>query len=153
MRAEVERFSKDADKTGENSALSVDAAEVVARAESFSRLRGLREIDEGLLQHFVGRFIHSKRAYSHPPTGLIFTTVHGAKNREFDHVFVVWGYKLQSSFELQRRLLYNAVTRAKTSCMVLDTRTLEIVQNDPLMKLLGDPAPPYKKEKKAAIRT
>jgi hypothetical protein len=151
VRAEVNRFAMAAAKKGDECTLGTDASEAVARAESFSRLRGLPEVDEGLLQYFVGRVVHAKRAYARTSARMIFTTIHGAKNREFDHVFVVWGYKLQNSFEQQRRLLYNAVTRAKMGCVILDTRTLDVVKKDPLMRLLGDPMPPYKKKSPSRV--
>ena len=43
-------------------------------------------------------------------------TVHSAKNQEWDHVAVIWPYQVASNTELQRRLLYNAITRASQSC-------------------------------------
>lgn len=46
-------------------------------------------------------------------------TVHGAKNREFDNVIVLWPAAVGGSDEQKRRLLYNAVTRAKERCIVL----------------------------------
>ncbi|SDD59036.1 UvrD-like helicase C-terminal domain-containing protein [Cupriavidus sp. YR651] len=46
-------------------------------------------------------------------------TVHGAKNREFDNVIVLWPAAIGGSDEQKRRLLYNAVTRAKERCLVL----------------------------------
>src|SRR5690606_7341670 len=44
---------------------------------------------------------------------LTFTTIHGAKNREFDNVIVLWPYNAPSDLMQKRKLLYNAVTRAK----------------------------------------
>ncbi len=46
-------------------------------------------------------------------------TVHGAKNREFDSVIVLWPAAVVGSDEQKRRLLYNAVTRARSRCLVL----------------------------------
>ncbi|CAN7723805.1 ATP-binding domain-containing protein [Variovorax sp. LjRoot130] len=46
-------------------------------------------------------------------------TVHGAKNREFDDVIVLWPAAIGGSDDQKRRLLYNAVTRAKERCLVL----------------------------------
>jgi len=46
-------------------------------------------------------------------------TIHQAKNREFDHVVVIWPFSIPESDDQRRRLLYNAVTRAKFSCVVL----------------------------------
>lgn len=47
--------------------------------------------------------------------------IHQAKNREFDNVVVLWTYSLagDASDEYKRRLLYNAITRAKRSCTVI----------------------------------
>jgi hypothetical protein len=42
-----------------------------------------------------------------------------AKNREFDHVVVLWPYTIPNDTEQRRKLLYNAITSAKSSCMVL----------------------------------
>jgi len=46
-------------------------------------------------------------------------TVHGAKNREFDNVVVLWPAAIKGDAEHKRRLLYNATTRAKSRCLVL----------------------------------
>ena len=46
-------------------------------------------------------------------------TVQQAKNREFDGVVVVWPYQVGGDVEHKRRLLYNAVTRAKRWCNVI----------------------------------
>lgn len=46
-------------------------------------------------------------------------TVHGAKNREFDNVVVLWPAAIMGDAEHKRRLLYNATTRAKSRCLVL----------------------------------
>lgn len=46
-------------------------------------------------------------------------TIHGAKNREFDNVIVLWPAAVGGSDDQKRRLLYNAVTRAKERCVVL----------------------------------
>lgn len=46
-------------------------------------------------------------------------TIHGAKNREFDNVIVLWPAAVGGGDDQKRRLLYNAVTRAKERCIVL----------------------------------
>lgn len=46
-------------------------------------------------------------------------TVHQAKNREFDIVIVIWPYTVAQDDEGKRRLLYNAITRAKQQCTVI----------------------------------
>ena len=70
------------------------------------------------------RRIHQRsRAYRRIRHGSIRSmTIHQAKNREFESVIVLWPYEVVGSAERQRRLLYNAVTRAKR-------RALVVVQN------------------------
>jgi hypothetical protein len=46
-------------------------------------------------------------------------TVQQAKNREFDGVVVIWPYQVGGDVEHRRRLLYNAVTRAKRWCNII----------------------------------
>jgi UvrD-like helicase C-terminal domain/AAA domain len=50
---------------------------------------------------------------------LIAMTVHQAKNREFEGVVVIWPYTVAGDAEQKRRLLYNAVTRAKNWCTIV----------------------------------
>jgi hypothetical protein len=54
-------------------------------------------------------------------------TVHQAKNREFEGVIVLWPYTVFGDAEQKRRLLYNAVTRAKRWCTI-------VVQNNELLQ-------------------
>ncbi len=46
-------------------------------------------------------------------------TVQQAKNREFEGVVVIWPYQVGGDIEHKRRLLYNAVTRARRWCNVI----------------------------------
>lgn len=46
-------------------------------------------------------------------------SIHGAKNREFDNVIVLWPAGVVGDADQQRRLLYNAITRARHRCLVL----------------------------------
>lgn len=46
-------------------------------------------------------------------------TVQQAKNREFDGVVVIWPYQVGGDAEHKRRLLYNAVTRARRWCNII----------------------------------
>ena len=54
-------------------------------------------------------------------------TVQQAKNREFDGVVIIWPYQVGGDAEHKRRLLYNAVTRAKRWCNV-------VVQNKSILR-------------------
>lgn len=64
-------------------------------------------------------FSNQRRLSSRDAPGIRALTVHGAKNREFDFVIVLWPAAIRGDDEQQRRLLYNAVTRAKKQCLVL----------------------------------
>lgn len=46
-------------------------------------------------------------------------TVQRAKNREFANVIVLWPHTVTGTAEHQRRLLYNAITRAQNHCTVI----------------------------------
>jgi superfamily I DNA/RNA helicase len=125
------------------------AAEVIDRARRFAHLRGLDRIPNHLISSLAEQVIHASRAHSKKSARFVVTTVHGAKNREFDNVCVLWSYQIPPNPELQRRLLYNAVTRAKTNCIVFDTRKKDIVKNDPIVTLLGSPKPTFDNKSKA----
>lgn len=46
-------------------------------------------------------------------------TIHQAKNREFHSVIVLWPYEVAGNIDRRRRLLYNAVTRAKHRVLIV----------------------------------
>ncbi len=64
-------------------------------------------------------FANKKRRMKSNESGIRAMTIHGAKNREFDNVIILWPASTQGSDEQKRRLLYNAVTRSKGKCLVL----------------------------------
>ena len=80
------------------------------------RTHVLREEMEDTIRH---SFSNQRRLSSRDGPGIRALTVHGAKNREFDLVIVLWPAAIRGNDEQQRRLLYNAVTRAKHQCLVL----------------------------------
>jgi hypothetical protein len=121
------------------------ASEVIDRAYRFARLRGLERIPKHLISSLVEHVVHETRAHGRGSARFVATTVHGAKNCQFDNVCVLWSYQIPGDPELQRRLLYNAVTRAKTNCIVFDTRKKDVVANDPIATLLGAPKPIFEK--------
>lgn len=68
----------------------------------------------------VRRIVRNAMRYARStPSGLHAMTVHQAKNREFDVVIVLWPYQVTGDAEQKRRLLYNAVTRARRKCVVI----------------------------------
>lgn len=64
-------------------------------------------------------FANRKMMKSLNEAGITAMTVHGAKNREFDNVIILWPAATQGSDDHKRRLLYNGVTRAKKRCLVI----------------------------------
>ena len=75
------------------------------------------------IRNQVQRSHQQSRAYRRVrERGVRAMTIHQAKNREFHSVIVLWPYEVVGNVERQRRLLYNAITRAKE-------RVLVVVQN------------------------
>jgi hypothetical protein len=131
------------------------ASQVVSRTLRFSRLRGFKEIPHGVIARYVDTVVHERRAYSGHSPKRIVTTVHGAKNREFDNVIIIWPYTVPSDAERQKRLLYNAITRSKKNCMLLVRGNLKRAQNDSVLALLGparDAFPPKKRKKNRSTK-
>jgi len=139
--------------TAPMSALDPIGIQVAERTQRFARLRGLQTITHDVVDRHIDIVIHEKRAYcSHCPPKTV-TTVHGAKNREFDNVFILWTYKLPPDQEQQRKLLYNAITRAKQNCMLLVLGNEQRFQSDPVLSLLGLPQPVFSQTARAKTRT
>ena len=126
---------------------------VVTRVQRFARLRGINTIPHRLVARHADKVVHEQRAYWAPSSSRTVTTVHGAKNREFDNVFVLWTFKLPPNVDQQRRLLYNAVTRSKKNCMVLVLGDQNRALNDPVLALLGPPEPAFPARTKTRKRT
>lgn len=84
------------------------------------RLSGRSQFSAGELRGQVRLILQRSRARGHTSErGVRAMTVHQAKNREFDSVIVLWPYEVQAGDERQRRILYNAVTRAKRQALVV----------------------------------
>lgn len=129
---------------------------ILTRVQRFAHLRGIVTISCKLVARHVDMVVHEQRAYWSCPSGRIVTTVHGAKNREFDNVIVLWNpFSLTKwNADDQRRLLYNAVTRSKSNCMILVLGNQDKTHNDPVLALLGPPEPafPAKTKTKTKIK-
>lgn len=82
--------------------------------------RGLQEVVSDELRHQLSRALALRRRHGHRRQAQFSAmTIQQAKNREFDHVVIIWPYTVPNDAEQRRRLLYNAITRAKRSCTVL----------------------------------
>lgn len=84
------------------------------------RTTGITHIAAADIRAQVERLVTRRRQFGggRDPT-LSAMTIHQAKNREFDHVVVVWPHRVPNGDDQRRRLLYNAITRARRSCTVL----------------------------------
>lgn len=92
-----------------------------ARSKStFSKEEVVKAIEQGFAQR--------RRVRKSEGRGWRGMTVHGAKNREFDNVILLWPAAISGSDDQKRRLLYNAVTRAKERCLVLVQATAHLNQ-------------------------
>jgi hypothetical protein len=96
VRATVSWAQRQIDALGRTEFARADIHSVIRRSVTFQRQHG----------HFAS---HS----------FIAMTVQQAKNREFDGVVVLWPYQVGGDAEHRRRLLYNAVTRARRWCTVI----------------------------------
>lgn len=109
----------------------------VARQRS---IRGLEELTAEEVRRQLDRALSLRRRYGQRrQPQFAAMTIQQAKNREFDHVIVLWPYTVPNNDEQRRRLLYNAITRAKRSCTVL-------VQNLALLN-----APPFASRDPASL--
>jgi superfamily I DNA/RNA helicase len=130
--------------------LNPHVAEVIDRVQRFAQLRGMDRIPKHLVASVSDQLVHARRAYGSNSARHVVTTIHGAKNCEFDNVCVIWSYKIPANAELQRRLLYNAVTRAKRNCLLFDFRSRNDCTTDSVIVLLGKPKPMFDRKKRRA---
>lgn len=81
--------------------------------------------------HFASTFLSIKK------DNRVFLTVHGAKNREFDDVFILWPqYGLVGNELYLRKLMYNAVTRARRKVILIVQGTRDERISEPVLNLL-----------------
>lgn len=83
-------------------------------------VRGLVTVTVADIVGEVGQIVRRERAFGpNRPWQRRVMTIHQAKNREFESVIVLWPLKLGGQPEQKRRLLYNAVTRARGRAVVI----------------------------------
>jgi hypothetical protein len=84
------------------------------------RVRGQTTFNVAELKQQIQLIKQRMRSYSRIKNGGVRAmTIHQAKNREFDSVIVLWPYEVPVLPERLRRLLYNAITRAKRQALVV----------------------------------
>ncbi|MCP4903217.1 MAG: ATP-binding domain-containing protein [bacterium] len=99
------------------------------RKEQYVKGRSIISCAEVIDQ--IGEIVRRRRTHRcGAERSRIALTVHQAKNREFESVIVLWPLRMQQDPEKQRRLLYNAVTRARR-------QALEIVEDPRKNRIVG----------------
>lgn len=99
---------------------------VLSAVEYARRAHGRIEWSRNDLLDLLERKASVHRAYGYTTfRGVPVMSIHAAKNRQFRNVIVLWGPGVPGSPDYQRRLLYNAISRAEDQCTVfVRTRTL-----------------------------
>jgi len=125
--------------------LSPNAVRAVNFIRRASKLRGLCEIPMWFAVSLAQRFLSTRSLWRHRVAKRMALTVHGAKNREFDNVVIFWSPHTVRGWseEMRRRLLYNGVTRAKRSCVILYLGDEQSCRKDPVLGLLGSAEPAF----------
>ncbi|KJZ18977.1 ATP-binding domain-containing protein [Loktanella sp. S4079] len=90
------------------------------RVRRLHRVTGQSEFEKDQLVSFVSDAVRNNtRLGFNKSTKIKAMSIHGAKNREFDRVIALWPQSATGSDEHKRRLLYNAMTRAKNHCTII----------------------------------
>jgi hypothetical protein len=90
------------------------------RVRRIHRVTGQNEFEKAQLVAFVSDAVRTNTRLGFKKSARIKSmSIHGAKNREFDRVIVLWPQSATGSDEYKRRLLYNAMTRAKSHCTII----------------------------------
>lgn len=100
-------------------------------------LRGCDVIDLKEFLDMLGRASHNSFAFRREKDDArLAMSVHGAKNREFDYVFIAWPYEVRGNDLLKRKLLYNAVTRAREEAILFVQGGEKRLKTDAVLSLL-----------------
>lgn len=90
------------------------------RVRRLHRITGQSEFEKDQLVSFVSDAVRTNTRLGFKKSAKVKAmSIHGAKNREFDRVIVLWPQSVTGSDEHKRRLLYNAMTRAKSHCTII----------------------------------
>ncbi len=95
------------------------------------RTLGIESIHAAEIRGQVERLITRRRQFGdRREARFCAMTIHQAKNREFDDVVVIWPHRVPTGDDQRRRLLYNAITRARRRCTVL-VQAASLLQTPP----------------------
>ncbi len=106
----------------------------VKRAKRLMKLRNTKQLSKVEFSSLLSSGLHFVNTFSTKGrNSRVFLTVHGAKNREFDDVFVLWPqYTLPDQDLYLRKLMYNAVTRTRRKVVVIAQGQEERLSECPL---------------------
>jgi hypothetical protein len=106
---------------------------VVSSVLMARRAHGVRWWGLPDLLALCSRKANAHRAYGYSSQrGIRVMSIQAAKNRQFRDVVVLWAPGVPGSADYQRRLLYNAISRAEFSCTVM-VRTRQQLQQLPFV--------------------
>lgn len=92
---------------------------VIGSVDHGRRALGLQLWSRDNVHDLCERKASAHRAYGYGHSRSIpVLSIHGAKNRQFRNVVILWGPGVPGSDDYKRRLLYNAITRAQQRCTV-----------------------------------
>ncbi len=95
-------------------------AQAISRMDRLRRTQGQATFTAAQVTEFVRESVRNlSRLGFRQQHGHLAMTIQRAKNREFPNVIVLWPYTVTGSPEYLRRLLYNAITRARNHCTVI----------------------------------
>lgn len=95
-------------------------AQALNRMDRLRRAHGQTSFTAAQVAEFVRESVRNRsRLGFRQQRGHLAMTIQRAKNREFPNVIVLWPHTATGSAEHQRRLLYNAITRAQNHCTVI----------------------------------
>ncbi|WP_245820602.1 ATP-binding domain-containing protein [Flavimaricola marinus] len=90
------------------------------RVRRLHRVTGQSEFEKAQLDSFISDAVRTNTRLGFTKSAKIKAmSIHAAKNREFDRVIVLWPQSATGGDEHKRRLLYNAMTRAKSYCTIV----------------------------------
>jgi hypothetical protein len=95
-------------------------AQTISRIDRLRRVQGKTGFTAAQVIELVRDSVRNRaRLGFQPHRGHFAMTIQRAKNREFPNVVVLWPHSVTGSPEHLRRLLYNAITRARNHCSVI----------------------------------
>ncbi|MEQ9145418.1 MAG: AAA family ATPase [Parvibaculaceae bacterium] len=104
---------------------------LIQSVEMARRAHGIRHWDMQSLSSLCAKKANLQRAYCRSSmSGIPVMSIQAAKNRQFRDVVVLWGPGVHGDADHQRRLLYNAISRAEYTCTVI-VRTQQLLASPP----------------------